>query len=188
MSHTAVTVSHADLFQRDRTYHELRILLLVDAVAHAHPEPGAIDGLTKLAKLDFLVRYPMLASRVIDGLSAGDVLLHADSPDARGAESPMIRYRYGPWDDRYYPVIGALLSRGLIIRGGRTRGRIALRPTERGRAIATASASSAQWNDVADRCALIARHVGKLTGTRLAGMIQEKLPEIGRSAFREAIQ
>ena len=38
----------------------------------------------------------------------------------------MIRYKYGPWDDRYYAVIGALVSRGLL--------RYVRRPTRQRRA------------------------------------------------------
>jgi hypothetical protein len=34
--------------------------LLVDAVTAAHGHQGKVDGLTKLAKLDFLLRYPAL--------------------------------------------------------------------------------------------------------------------------------
>lgn len=188
MSHTAVTADHADLFQRDRTYHEIRVLLMFDAVFRAHPVPGTVDGLTKLAKLDFLMRYPMWACRVVDGISSDDPLLHADTPDARGAESPMVRYRYGPWDDRYYPVVGALLSRGLITRGAPGRGRIALRPTERGESIAASSADSPEWREVADRCNLIARHVGGMNASQLTALIQERLPETGRSPFGEAIR
>jgi hypothetical protein len=37
--------------------------LLVDAVTAAHGHQGKVDGLTKLAKLDFLLYYPGAAAR-----------------------------------------------------------------------------------------------------------------------------
>ena len=42
----------------DLAYHQSRVLLLVRAVAEEPGNAGKLDGLTKLAKLDFLVRYP----------------------------------------------------------------------------------------------------------------------------------
>ena len=48
----------------------------------------------------------------------------------------MTRYKYGPWDDRYYPVIGALVGRGLLRYTRGRRGSVALAPTPAGRALA----------------------------------------------------
>jgi hypothetical protein len=51
------------LLREDLAYHQARILLLVDAVTAAHGHQGKVDGLTKLAKLDFLLYYPGAAAR-----------------------------------------------------------------------------------------------------------------------------
>ena len=48
------------------------MLLLVDTVAATQGHSGKVDGLTKLAKLDFLLRYPALAPAVLDGLDPAD--------------------------------------------------------------------------------------------------------------------
>jgi hypothetical protein len=53
-------IPRAALLREDLAYHQARILLLVDAVTAAHGHQGKADGLTKLAKLDFLLRYPAL--------------------------------------------------------------------------------------------------------------------------------
>src|SRR5262245_53141216 len=98
--------------REDLAYHQMRILLLVARVAATPGHQRKLDGLTKLAKLDFLVRYPALASRVLSELDPQDYRLHlsqSPEPDPTTVEAPMIRYKYGPWDDRYYPVIGALV-------------------------------------------------------------------------------
>lgn len=45
-------------------FHMSRLLLLINAFAGASRE-GSIEGLTKLAKLDFLLRYPANLERAL---------------------------------------------------------------------------------------------------------------------------
>lgn len=61
------------LLRDDLAYHQARVLLLVTAVADARGHQGKVDGLTKLAKLDFLLRYPALAALVLDRLDPADL-------------------------------------------------------------------------------------------------------------------
>src|SRR5580698_8548027 len=99
---TPVDPEELALLREDLAYHQVRVLLLVDAVAATKGHQGKIDGLTKLAKLDFLLRYPALAPAVLDTLSSDDPRLRLRVGEASGpadAEAPMIRYKYGPWDD-----------------------------------------------------------------------------------------
>lgn len=81
----------------DLAYHQSRVLLLVQAVADEPGNSGKLDGLTKLAKLDFLVRYPALAPVVLDELSESDPDLHlsdADLSEPTVVSDPMTRYKY----------------------------------------------------------------------------------------------
>ncbi|QDY11884.1 hypothetical protein FJK98_26070 [Micromonospora sp. HM134] len=100
----------------------------------------------------------------------------------------MIRYKYGPWDNRYYPVIGALVGKGLLAytRGG--KGTVALRPTPLGRKVVRELATSLAWGEVAMRCEAVAEHVGAYNGNRLKELIYERLPEIMDRPHREAIR
>lgn len=84
--------------------HAARMLLLVHHCGSNH----RIDGLTKLAKLDFFVRYPGFLCRVAKALGKDVPLL------GEQVESAMVRYHYGPWDKRYYQVLAFLESRMLI--------------------------------------------------------------------------
>lgn len=174
----------------DLAYHQSRVLLLVDAVAAEPGHARKLDGLTKLAKLDFLVRYPALAVVILDGIETDDYRLHVDPTD-RGTptdvEDPMIRYKYGPWDDRYYPVVGALVSRGLLryVRG--RRGSLALAPTATGRQIAEDLRGDDMWLDIADRCQLIAQASTGLTGNALKERIYERLAHLMDRPHREVI-
>jgi len=54
------------LLREDLAYHQARVLLLVAGVSRTKGNNGKLDGLTKLAKLDFLLRYPALAPEVLD--------------------------------------------------------------------------------------------------------------------------
>src|SRR5215471_10292833 len=136
-------------------YHAARILLLITAFSDAR-QP-IIDGPTKLAKLDFLLRYPALMERLADVLGYDVPERIRPSPEERLAvESRMVRYKFGPWDDRYYPIIGLLLGTGLV-QSVSGKGKVALAVTDNGQAIARRVADDEAWRIVADRCEYLAR-------------------------------
>jgi len=85
-------------------FHAARLLLLL----HHCGSGDTIHGLTKLAKLDFFVRYPAFFGRVANRLG------RPVSTPEREPESAMVRHHYGPWDKRYYQVLGSLRACGLI--------------------------------------------------------------------------
>ena len=85
-------------------FHAARLLLLLGICGVS----GRIEGLTKLAKLDFFVRYPEFFNKA--AAAANESIRSA----SKIVESSMVRYHYGPWDKRYYEIIAYLRSRGLI--------------------------------------------------------------------------
>ena len=86
-------------------FHAARLLLLL----YLCGTKGRIVGLTKLAKLDFFVRYPDFFQR------ASKLLEHKTEAEPTGTtESAMVRHHYGPWDPRYYQILGYLEGRELI--------------------------------------------------------------------------
>jgi hypothetical protein len=175
----------------DLAYHQTRVLLLVNAVAAEPDHQRKLDGLTKLAKLDFLVRYPALAPYVLDRLESEDNRLHlssGDRADPTDVEAPMTRYKFGPWDDRYYPVIGALVSRGLLRYARGRRGSVALVPTEQGRHLAGEIATEPIWRDEWDRCRAIAEASGGMTGNALKELVYERLADLMDRPHREVIR
>lgn len=85
-------------------FHAARILLL-------HRVCGTrnrIDGLTKLAKLDFFARYPAFFAEACRAQG------QAPPPITAGIEAPMVRHHYGPWDKRYYHVLALLEGTELL--------------------------------------------------------------------------
>jgi hypothetical protein len=90
---------------------EARVLLLIDGFSRKKTGPRTLEGRVKLAKLDFLLRYPkhlatVLASRGLRDAQR-DELDQQDSP----LESRMMRYRYGPWAAEGDPFGGPVAMR-----------------------------------------------------------------------------
>ena len=86
-------------------FHAARLLLLLSVCGTA----GRINGLTKMAKLDFFVRYPEFFDQVQEQDGA-----HLGAAPRLPRESSMIRFHYGPWDPRYYHILAYLEGKGLI--------------------------------------------------------------------------
>lgn len=179
------------LIREDLAYHQARVLLLVDAVCQAPGHARKLDGLTKLAKLDFLLRYPALAPTVLDQLPGDDPRLHLSAEEVAeptDVEAPMTRHKYGPWDDRYYAVIGALVGRGLLRYAAGRRGSVALVPTPAGRKLARELAATPQWAEIGDRCQAVAEGSSGLTGNALKDRIYQRLATLMDRPHRQVIQ
>lgn len=91
-------------------YHAARILMLIlmCGTGDRQRKVPRIKGLTRLAKLDFFVRYPQHFKTAANYLNE-DVEITLEEN-----ESKMIRHHYGPWDERYYQIIPYLESKNLL--------------------------------------------------------------------------
>ncbi|MBH0245688.1 hypothetical protein I3W98_26980 [Streptomyces cavourensis] len=179
------------LLREDLAYHQARVLLLVDAVSKAAGHAGKLDGLTKLAKLDFLLRYPALAAQVLDDLSVSDRRLNLSSEELAAptdVEAPMVRYKYGPWDDRYYAVIGALVGRGLLRYTKGRKGSVALAPTKEGRRLAEQMSKTRDWRALSERSEAIAAASAGKTGNALKDLIYQRLETLMDRPHRQVIK
>ncbi|MFY1650989.1 hypothetical protein ACN27J_08835 [Solwaraspora sp. WMMB762] len=157
-------------------YHAARILLLISAFSHS--KRNGIDGLTKLAKLDFLLRYPAMLERLslAEASKGPPAHLRATDNERLAVESRMIRYKYGPWDDRYYPILGILIGTGLIKSSG-GKGRLRMSATGDGKRVASQLISLPTWQLTAGRCEFIAANFNT-TGSRLKDLIYKNLPDV----------
>lgn len=179
------------LQREDLAYHQARVLILVTSVSSTPGHQGKLDGLTKLAKLDFLLRYPGLATSVLDSLDPRDSRLHLNMYDLASptrVEAPMTRYKYGPWDDKYYTIIGALVGRGLVRYSKGRRGSVALIPTAQGRKLAADLAASHTWVRLSDRSVAVAEAAANMTGNALKRLIYERLADLMNRPLREVIR
>lgn len=179
------------LLREDLAYHQARVLILVTTVSSTRGHTGKLDGLTKLAKLDFLLRYPALAPQVLDQLDQEDPRLHLRTDNLAAptdVEAPMTRYKYGPWDDRYYTVIGALIGRGLLRYTTTRKGSVALAPTPAGRRLTRDMAATTQWAAVNDRSQAIAEASVNMTGNALKDRIYQRLAALMDRPYRQVIR
>lgn len=165
---------------------KLRTLMLVNEVGALPGNAGKLDGLTKLAKLDFLCRYwdsvEMVAAEL--GVSATDGAIDRHRPQS----VPMTRYKFGPWDDRYYEVIGALVGRGLMAYRAGRRGSVALATTATGRRVCDQLASEPLWAPIRRQCKAVADLFGMFNGNQLREAIYTALPEAMDVPHRSLLQ
>lgn len=164
-------------------YHVGRVLILVSAFSPTRR--SKLDGLTKLAKLDFLLRYPVYLERLLDDRGTPlQVELRPDTAERLALESSMIRYKYGPWDDRYYPVIGRLVGLGLVepMPG---KGAVALQASDDGKALAETLATGG-WNLIAGRAKALKQNLD-VSGSKLQGLIYDSFPEVVDRPWRSRI-
>ncbi len=131
---------------------------------------GRIDGLTKMAKLDFFVRYPQFFIKYckLNNLPTNETTDYI--------ESNMIRYHYGPWDQRYYQILGYLKSRNLINleKKGNT---IVIQMTDLGKLKANAIKNSIQFSDIVSQISAVNIVLGKKSGTQLKNLVYETFDE-----------
>ncbi|MEU4424799.1 hypothetical protein AB0F81_29615 [Actinoplanes sp. NPDC024001] len=167
--------------RQESLYHEARVLILISEFT----APGApFRGLTKLAKVDFLLRYPVMAERLLPGGTTWQD--SAPTADERQAvESRMIRYKYGPWDDRYYPLLGALVGKRLAT-FARVGGSMEITLTEAGRDLSIALGETSSWAIVAERARFLREHFD-LPGQELKDLIYEQLPDVVALPLRSEI-
>ncbi len=144
-------------------FHAVRLLLLIEFCG----ANGHIDGLTKLAKLDFFVRYPHFFERVSSSVE------QAVSSSTDIIESKMIRYRYGPWDKRYYDILSYLTSKDLILVVKNKRGVFRFQLTESGRETATEIAVQTEFTSLIEQMKRVKKTFGTKSGTALKKLIYE---------------
>lgn len=143
-------------------FHAGRLALLLSICGG----PSAkIRGLTKMAKLDFFVRYP-------------DFFAAVRGEETRGSpiEAAMVRHHYGPWDKRYYHVLAFLEARGLIKveRPGKS---VHLSLTKNGKVAAKRLADNPAFEDLVDHMGAVAAAFGGSTGSELKTLIYKTFGE-----------
>jgi hypothetical protein len=154
---------------------EGRLLLLIDAFSR---KAEGLEGRTKLAKLDFLLRYPRyferaMAIRAPRASNVSGPMERAAEPDI---ETRMVRYRYGPWDPAYFALLGSLIGRGLVVEVPGARG-VGYKTTEAGRRIAERLGVHEAWMDTLRRVQGLKRHFDR-SGSWLKEFVYEHFPEV----------
>ena len=160
-------------------FHAARLLLLHRVCGVSN----RIDGLTKLAKLDFFARYPAFLA------ASCEALVQEAPPTTRGVEAPMVRHHYGPWDKRYYHVLAFLEGTGLLAVAAQLNGcyRFALTPA--GVELADALCAAAPYESLVTQMRHIKRVFGSRSGDSLKRFIYQQFDrEVARRLLGEVIE
>jgi len=153
--------------EKSEELHCARLLLLLYPFSVSGKKSTSVDEITKLANLDFLLRYPIYFQRFLD-ISVNPERKQ-DKFDANikdyerdTVESKMIRFRYGPWDSRYRRWLAILTSKNLVsvFISGNT---IYFSLTELGNKVADTLSKDPHFSDTYARCQIIYKAVGSKT-------------------------
>jgi hypothetical protein len=167
-------------------FHAARLLLLLNLCGTS----GRVDGLTKLAKLDFFARYPdfFAAAKAATETKSGKQPSPAPSGPADAVESAMVRHHYGPWDKRYYHVLAHLEAKGLIrvSKEGKAY-RIAL--TDPGRARAKLLVDRPSFEALVSRMRDLKKTFGGRSGSSLKNLVYSLFEEeVARRSLGQVIR
>ena len=181
----AVAGNHARF--RSSREAEARLLLLIDGFSRkGRDQPRYLEGRVKLAKLDFLLRYPRHLLRVLDDVGVVPDDLAMLNPDEAPLDARMMRYRYGPWDPSYFAVLGSLIGRGLVeVYPLKGRSGFGYRTTDRGAGLAVDLSRDASFTRTVARVQLLRRHLDK-TGNTLKDYLY-RLPEVADASWHEEL-
>jgi hypothetical protein len=175
----AAEVEEADQF------HLARLLILIRSAAGGATK--SIQGITKLAKLDFLLRYPAALIRVLESQNRTKAAAKIPEEERNTIEGRMIRFRYGPWDPRYRRWIALLVSRGLAstYHMGST---VHVKLTVAGEALADDFEARSEFAELGTRAKLVSQAVGSFGAKRLMNFIYEVIPELEGKRWGEKIE
>jgi DNA-binding PadR family transcriptional regulator len=155
-------------------FHASRILLLLLTCGTKDQKTrrSKVEGLTKLAKLDFFVRYPAFFERVAAELEESVPEMN------KTLESKMVRYHYGPWDNRYYHVLPYLEAKGLIeIKKDARNNQYKFFLTEKGQEVAAKFAEAEEFGALRENMEQVRRVLGRKSGNQLKNLIYQVFEE-----------
>jgi hypothetical protein len=173
-------------------FNEARLLLLLKAAAGKEETAKPLDGIMKLAKMDFLLRYPNMLVRALNviGESKKSALAAAAAipeEDRDTIEARMIRFRFGPWDPRYRRWLSILVAKQLAIvyREGRT---VKIQLSKAGMALAEQLAEVEAFKPLAERARIVNSAVGSMPSTKITAFVYKIAPEIVNMKWGNAIE
>lgn len=163
--------------------HATRILLLISTcgIKNRNSKIHSIEGLTKLAKLDFFVRYPSFFNRLSAHLQSSKRVT------SDNVESKMIRFHYGPWDKRYYQVLPYLEARG-VLTIDKLGSQYVFSLTSLGEDISKILESKAEFKDTVDKMKTVGSVLRSFSGNKLKTLVYDVFrDEVAEKQLEEVI-
>jgi hypothetical protein len=162
------------------SFHLSRLLVLLSAFAGTSKN-DEIEGITKLAKLDFLLRYPEYLERALEARHTNPRSAEVRDFERNSVESAMVRFKYGPWDFRYRKFLNLLVGKGLvhISLRGRT---VYISLTAKGNEISNELSEKEEFAIIAERSRLLKTHFD-LSASTLVKFVYTTFPEIANLRY-----
>lgn len=157
--------------------HVARLLILFSQLAE-FDYGKEIVGIMKVAKLDFLLRYPTVLEKALQDRRKSGKSISLKDYERTSVESKMIRYRFGPWDHRYWSFLSIMNCSGLLDIGKNEDGTIIFKITSNGQQLAKEFSKIDEFNDYFTRSQIISKNFGSMLGTNLKKSIYKLRPEL----------
>lgn len=168
-------------------FHAARLLLLIKFAGAPQSNPR-IEGRTKLAKLDFFVRYPLFLEKAAMIFQAKEQLEKLKSVMEKNStvESHMIRYKYGPWDKKYYLVFAYLSGKKLVeISSAEKVDHFYLSST--GKEMAKTLSETKEFGSMVTRCQIAGELFFGRSGNSIKEFVYRHFPEVVRTPYTQII-
>lgn len=177
-------VSAISAIESEDDLHLGRLLLLLREAFTR--KDTTVQGLSKLAKLDFFLRYPLYLHDALNKLGRPMEGMELERHELTTVEASMVRYLYGPWDFRYRKWIELLVAKKLVktFIKGRT---IHVGLTELGAQIAVTLSNNEEFKTTALRSKHIFIAFGSKSGKWLTEFLFQTFPELVTLEFGEDI-
>lgn len=168
----------------DDTNNIIRMLILIYTFAGKNGT-GKIEGISKLAILDFLLRYPVALDKVLENqeLKGNKTINHKrfqlQSYEVNSIDAKMMKFNFAPWDFKYRRIVSILKAKDLIqvnLDGKKT----VLRIKSNGIDTAKKIQDLKDYEYLVVRCKIIKSVFGSWSQKKLIDMIYIVFPEILR--------
>jgi len=162
--------------------HLVRILILLYVISGKNRDK--ISGITKLVKLDFLLRYPTILQEFL--LTKKNLQIEIYEYEKDNIESKMIRFKYGPWDHRYRLFLALLEAKNLINTNIHKK-TTEIMLTEKGYDVSSKLLNNEEFQIYFERSKIIKTYFSSYSGTTIANMIYEMIPKLRFLKYGELI-
>lgn len=163
-----------------------RVLLLLRAFTAAEDSevPSGIEGLAKIAVLDFLLRYPNILERALIAKHASVKLLEVQTYERGGVDANLAQFRFAPWDNTVRRTLLELVGMRLVQLQSTGHG-ITVSLTDSGSTLASELASMETYGSMAQRASAIKSKLNISVGS-LIKFMYATFPEL--VALRRQVQ
>ncbi|MHA1410003.1 MAG: hypothetical protein ACTSQY_06825 [Candidatus Odinarchaeia archaeon] len=163
-----------------------RILILLNIFSQSDSQE-VFRGLTKLVKLDFLLRYPLNLERAVNHDRKRKIDCHIKEHEKYNVETKMIRYLYGPWDPKYRNYLNILIAKNLI-KIKKIRKTYVINLTENGLKISNTLLKLPELEDYKNRSMILYNKFKDYNSTKIKNYIYKIFPEITTLDIGDEIQ